>query len=63
MDNVKISVKGNTLTLTVDLSHPGTPSSTGKTVLLASTRGAATIKHPRLAGLKAALNVTIPNSD
>ncbi|MCG5238405.1 hypothetical protein ACIU1J_32160 [Azospirillum doebereinerae] len=63
MDNVKISIKGNTLTLTVDLSQPGAPSSTGKTLLLASTRGAATIAHPRLAGLKAALNVTVPNLD
>lgn len=60
MDNVTFTLKGNILTITVDVSKPGTPSSTGKTRLIASTRGAAAIEHPRVKGLKAALNVTVP---
>lgn len=60
MDNVTFKVSGNTLTITVDLSRPGTLSSTGKTMLIASTRGAAAVDHPRIKGIKAALNVTTP---
>lgn len=60
MDNVEMTVTGNKLVITVDLSKPGTLSSTGKTKLIASTRGAAAVDYPKLAGLKAALNVTVP---
>jgi len=31
--------KGNVLTITVDLSKKGTPSSTGKSLVIASTQG------------------------
>lgn len=49
MKNVTIEVKGNTLTLTVDLSHTIGPSSSGKTVLIASTEGNAAIPgHPNV---------------
>lgn len=39
MDNVKIEKKGKILTITVDLSKTGTPSSTGKSLTIASTKG------------------------
>lgn len=37
--NVDLSVKGNTLTITVDLSKEFGPSSSGKTIIIASTEG------------------------
>ena len=39
MKNVELSVKGNVLTITVDLSKEFGPSSSGKTVIIASTEG------------------------
>jgi hypothetical protein len=60
MQNVEMKVEGNKLILIVDLSKPGVLSSTGKSKLIASTRGAAAVAHPKIAGLKAALNVTVP---
>lgn len=39
MVNCKMERKGNVLTITVDLSKKGTPSSTGKSVVIASTQG------------------------
>jgi hypothetical protein len=37
--NVKLSVSGNTLTVTVDLTQEFGPSSSGKTIIIASTEG------------------------
>ena len=39
MENVKFEVKGSTLTITIDLSVPGTADRSGKSTVLASTRG------------------------
>jgi len=39
MTNTKISRKGNVLTITIDLSKKGTPSSSGKSLVVASTEG------------------------
>ena len=39
MKNVELSVQGNILTITVDLSKEFGPSSSGKTVIIASTEG------------------------
>ncbi|MDO8531400.1 MAG: hypothetical protein Q7T26_04415 [Dehalococcoidia bacterium] len=39
MKNVEFSVKGNTLTITVDLSKEFGPSASGKTIIIASTEG------------------------
>lgn len=39
MQNVKMSVKGNVLTITVDLSKDFGPSASGKTIKIASTGG------------------------
>jgi hypothetical protein len=43
MENVKLSVAGNVLTITIDLSAQGAPSATGKTIVIASTRGNASV--------------------
>ena len=43
MDNILVAVKGTMLTITVDLAKPGTPSVSGKTDVIASTRGNAPI--------------------
>jgi hypothetical protein len=37
--NVKLSVSGNTLTITVDLTQEFGPSSSRKTIIIASTEG------------------------
>ena len=39
MKNVKLSVSGNTVTITVDLTQEFGPSSSGKTIIIASTEG------------------------
>ncbi len=39
MKNVEISVQGNVLTITVDLTKEFGPSSSGKTIIIASTEG------------------------
>ncbi len=39
MKNVQMSVPGNILTITVDLTKEFGPSSSGKTILIASTEG------------------------
>jgi hypothetical protein len=43
MKNVQITVDGNLLTITVDLSKEFGPSSSGKTIIIASTEGNVTI--------------------
>ncbi len=39
MKNVHLSAEGNILTITVDLSKEFGPSSSGKTIIIASTEG------------------------
>jgi hypothetical protein len=39
MKNVEMSLLGNILTITVDLSKEFGPSSSGKTIIIASTEG------------------------
>ena len=43
MKNVEMSVDGNTLTIKVDLSKEYGPSSSGKTIIVASTEGNVSI--------------------
>ena len=43
MKNVEMSVEGTVLTIRVDLSKEFGPSSTGKTIIIASTEGNVTI--------------------
>ena len=43
MKNVEMAVNGNTLTITVDLAKEFGPSSSGKTIIIASTEGNATV--------------------
>lgn len=38
-NGIAASIDGDTLTLTIKLSKPGTPSASGKTMVHASTRG------------------------
>ena len=48
MKNVKMSVEGDILTITVDLSQDFGPSSSGKTIIIGSTLGNKQVsrKHP-----------------
>lgn len=43
MKNVQMSVEGNILTIRVDLSKEFGPSSSGKTIIVASTEGSVTV--------------------
>ncbi len=43
MKNVELRVEGTTLTITVDLTKEFGPSSSGKTIIIASTEGNVTI--------------------
>ncbi|MCK6439000.1 MAG: hypothetical protein L6Q71_02220 [Planctomycetes bacterium] len=43
MKNVKFRLKGDVLTITVDLSRDFGPSSTGKSIIIASTEGNQTL--------------------
>jgi len=47
MDNVKTKLEGDILTITVDLAQPGVLSSTGKTKLVATTRGSSRLEYPK----------------
>jgi hypothetical protein len=60
MNGIDMKVTGDKLVLTIDLTARGAPSSTGKTLLVASTRGAVAIEYPKRPGLKVAVNVTVP---
>ncbi len=60
MENITYVVEGDKLVITIpDLKAKGKPSSTGKTMLIASSQGAVPIEHKR-SGIKFALNVTVP---
>ena len=43
MKNVQMAVAGNILTITVDLTKEFGPSSSGKTIIVASTEGNITV--------------------
>lgn len=43
MKNVEMTVEGDKLTITVDLSKEFGPSSSGKTIIIATTEGNVTI--------------------
>jgi hypothetical protein len=47
MKNVKVEVKKNVLTLTVDLTQDFGPSKSGKTNLIATTEGNVKIDGPK----------------
>ena len=55
MENVEMTVDGNTLTIKVDLSKKFGPSSSGKTTIIASTDGNVVI--PGHEEAKVGLNV------
>jgi len=56
-ENIETQVKGNILTITVDLSKRGDVSKSGKSVTVASTRGNIDIAP----GVKAGINIYVPN--
>ena len=55
MDNVNMTVKGNTLTIVVNLKAKTTRSASGKSDVIASTKG--NVDVPGAAGVKIGLNV------
>lgn len=62
MENIHMDVEGDILTIWIDLSVEGVPSASGKTVVLASTRGNAEV--PTCTGFKIGLNLfRYPDAD
>ena len=59
MENVKFTQTGTKLTIEVDLAYRGEPSSTGKTLRVASTEG--NVPCPGYPDIKVGLNVFAPN--
>ena len=62
MENVAMKVDGDKLIVTIDLKPPGVVSGSGKTKLVATTRGAVSIDYAKRPGLKLALNLMAPLS-
>jgi hypothetical protein len=58
MQNIKTSVKGKTLTLTIDLGTRLGPSKSGKTVLIATTGGNVVVSDSN--GAILGLNLYVP---
>ena len=58
MDNIKLDVTDDTLTITVDLSHDGGNSGSGKSKRIASSMGNVSI--PGAEGVKMGLNIYRP---
>ena len=56
MENTAMTVTGNTLTITIDLSKDLGPSASGKTRLVASTHGAPKVKRTDGAEVSISLN-------
>jgi hypothetical protein len=49
MENIDMNIDGNILTIKIDLSKEFGPSSSGKTIVVASTRGNANVDgHPNI---------------
>lgn len=60
MQNVSFKVAGNVLTITVDLSQRLGPSASGKTEIIATTAGNATLPGTTGGAIKVGLNVYTP---
>jgi hypothetical protein len=60
-ENIEYKVEGNKLIMTVDLKAKGELSKTGKTRLIASSRGAEPVDcNGARKGVKVAINVMVP---
>ena len=58
MNNVEYTIKGSTLTITIDISQEGEESSSGKSIVIASTKGNKQIDAKK--GLVLGLNLYKP---
>jgi hypothetical protein len=58
MKNVKVTVQGNLLTITVDLTQNQGPSGSGKTDIIATTEGNVSV--PGREDVKLGLNIYTP---
>jgi len=55
MENVKMERKGDTLVVLIELSRKGHPSKTGKSMIIATTKGSKPV--PGAPGVEIGLNV------
>lgn len=61
MRNVAMKVEGTKLVITVDLAEAGSPSATGKTLVIGTTGGNVAVPNHKDQTIKVGLNVTRPN--
>jgi hypothetical protein len=61
--NVNQRVEGNKLVIEIDLDQSFGASSTGKSLMIASTNGFNRVESPKYAGVSFSLNVTKRNPD
>lgn len=61
MRNCNMTVKGDVLTITVNLKESFGPSASGKSIAIASTDGNQAVPGFEAAGFKIGLNVYKPN--
>lgn len=61
MTNIQTSIKGNTLTITVDLSKRSGKSASGKNTVIATTSGNTALDHP--SGAIMGLNIYTKSED
>lgn len=61
MRNVEAKVQGSKLVIEVDLNEKGEPSTTGKTLVIATTGGNIPVPGYKDQTIKIGLNVTRPN--
>jgi hypothetical protein len=55
-----LKVTGDKLVLTIDLTHAGKLSSTGKTMLVSTSNGALAVGYPQRPGMKISWNLMAP---
>lgn len=61
--NAKMEIKGNMLTISIDLKGARTKSASGKTLLIGATSGAEAIENDIAPGLKVNLQAYVKNPD
>ena len=61
MQNIKMSQKGNILTVEIDISQRGNVSSSGKSILVASTGGNVSV--PGAEPVKIGINCYVPKGE
>ena len=58
--DLKVDEKTKKMTIVIDLAEPGEPSASGKTIVIATTKGNVEVATDVLPGLKIGINAYVP---